>query len=130
MTKKNNDSSTTQDNNEHSKFTNYTKEHFQTSIEYGQNLFSTIHAAGHEVSKKITDTCAANLALGKSFLNCNKFEDVVDWTEKMVKTNLDHCLSSLHSVYNQTCTEVNKAHCEMAKKIGKNFAKIKNKFED
>ena len=48
----------------------------------------------------------------------------------MVKTNLDHCLSSFNSVYNQTCTEVNKAHCEMAKKIGKNFAKIKNKFED
>ncbi len=130
MTKKNNDSSNTQDSAKHCKYTNYAKEHFQTSVDYGKNLLSSVHAASHQVNKKITDACATNLALGKSFLTCNKFEDIVDWSEKMVKTNLDHCLSSLHSVYNQTCTEVNKANSEMAKKVSKNFAKIKNKFED
>ncbi len=112
------------------KYKEYVKEHFQTGVEYGQNLFSTTHAAGNEMAQKVTDMMASNLELGKSFLNCKSFEDMVNWGESLVQSNLDHCVKTGSSVYSKACSEVNKANSAVAKKVGECVSKMKHKFHD
>lgn len=112
------------------KYTDYVKEHLQTGAEYSQNLITTAQTVGHEVAQKITDVMANNLTLGKSFLNCKSFEDIVNWGEQMVQANLEHFVETGGSIYSKTCNEVTKANAAVAKKVAQCAANIKNKFED
>ena len=104
------------------------KEHAQHAAEYTKNLMSTAHGSGSEITKKVTDACATNLALCKSFLNCTSFDDIVHWWEKFVKTNVDHCSETLSSIYSKACHEVTEANSDIAKKVSKNITNLKNKF--
>ncbi len=125
MTKKNNNNSENQENNH---YVEYVKEHAQHAAEYGKNLMSTAHKTGNEVTKKVTDICANNLALCKSFLGCTSFDDMVHWGEKFVKTNVDNCIEAASSVYSKVCKEVTEANSDVAKKVVKNITNIKNKL--
>ncbi len=128
MTKENKDSSKEQESKAHH-YAEYVKEHAQHAAEYTKDLMSSAHTTHADLTKKVTDICATNLALGKSFLNCTHFDDIVGWGEKFVKTNLDHCVESASSIYSKACSEVTKANGEIAKKVSKNFVKMKNKSE-
>jgi len=111
------------------KYMNFAQEHMKHATEYGQNLFSTAKATGSEISSKVTEALAANFELGKSFLNCKSFEDVVSWGEKTLQTNLDHCVKTGGEIYSKACVEMHKANGEVAKKFGECVAKVKNSFE-
>ena len=112
------------------KYKAYVQEHLQTGAEYGQHLFSTAQIAGNEVAQKVTDILASNFELGKSFLSCKSFEDIINWGEKLVQFNLDNCAEAGNSVYSKACKEVNKANSAVAKKVGQCISNVKHKFND
>ena len=104
------------------------KGHFNHAVDYGKNLLSTAHTSHSEVTKKVTDICATNLALCKSFLSCTSFEDMVQWGEKFVKTNVDNCVETASSILSKSCSEITEANGDIAKKITKNITNLRNKF--
>lgn len=112
----------------HNEYTECMKNHAQHAVEYGKNLLSSVHNNSNEITKKVTDICATNLAFCKSFLSCTSFEDMVHWGEKFVKTNVDNCVETMGSVYTKVCNEVTEANSDIAKKISKNITNLKNKF--
>ncbi len=120
MTKKNNES----DNH----YVDYLKEHAEHAAEYTKNIASSLQSSSSEMTKKVADIYATNLALAKNFLNCSNFDEIVHWGENFVKTNVNHCVDSVGSMYNKVCSEITEANGDIAKKVGKNFNKLKNKF--
>ncbi len=125
MNKKADNSSNNQEDNH---YVEAVKEHAQHAVEYSKNLMATAHTTGNEITKKVTDICATNLALCKSFLGCASFDDIVHWGEKFVKTNVDNCVETISTVYGKVCNEVTEANSDIAKKVVKNVTKLKNKF--
>lgn len=120
MNKKNNESET--------QYMDYFKEHAAHAAEYAKNIASTIQSNSGEMTRKVADIYATNLALAKKFLNCSNFEEIVHWGENIVKTNVNHCVDSVGSMYNKVCSEITEANGDIAKKVGKNFNNLKNKF--
>lgn len=110
------------------KYMNYMQEHLQNSLEYGQNLFTTAKSAGSEAMSKMSEHVANNIEQCKTFLNCKSFEDVVNWGEKAVKANVDHCINVGSEVYHKVCNEVTEANSDIAKKTVQCAANIKEKF--
>ncbi|MGB4191313.1 MAG: hypothetical protein WBJ81_02035 [Rickettsiales bacterium] len=115
-------------NNDHNHYVDYVKDHVNHAMEYGKNIVSTAHSANSELIKKVTDICAHNLSLGKSFLSCTNFDEIINWGEKFVKSNVDHLVESSSSIASKACSEITKANSEIAKKASKNFAEIKDKM--
>lgn len=109
-------------------YTKHVQEHIQHSMEYGKNLMSTAHDVQSEITKKFTDVFAHNISLGKSFLDCKKVDHVVDWCHHFVNSNVNHAMDGATSIISKTCDQVSKANSEIAKKVGENFANIKDKF--
>lgn len=120
---------TNNDNNSSSNhYVDVVKEHFKHSVEYGKDLMSTFHEVNTDITKKVTDACATNLSLGKSFLECKGVHDVVDWCHSFVNTNVNHAISGASHVFSKTCDKVSKANGDIAKKVSQNIANAKDKF--
>lgn len=112
----------------HNHYAKYVKEHLNHSVEYGKKIMSTAHNVHSEITKKITDVSAHNLSLGKSYLNCTNFNEIIDWSHNFINSNVNHFIEGASTVYSKTCDEMSKANSEITKKVGENFANIKNKF--
>ena len=112
------------------KYKDYVQEHLQNSLEYGENLFSTVKSAGSEVINKASEHMTNSLEQGKAFLKCKSFEDVIDWSEKAVKSNVDQYIKTSSEVYHKICDEVAKANSNMAKKAAQCAVNIKEKFNN
>ena len=117
------------DNQEDNKYAGYIKNNMQVNIEYNKNLLAAACAASHELTKKVTDICATNLTLGKSFLKCASFEDIINWGEKAIQSNLETYIQSAGSIYSKACSEVTKANSNVTKKINQNISSLKNEHK-
>ncbi len=115
-------------NNDNNQYIEYVKEHAEHAAEYTKNLISTAQSCSSEMVKKATDICAHNMALGKNFLNCSNFEDLVHWGEKFAKTNIEKSVEIAGSVFSKVCNDITEANGHVAKKISKNISNLKNKF--
>lgn len=109
-------------------YAKHVQEHIEHTMEYGKNLMSTAHSVQSDLTKKLTDICAHNLSLGKSFLDCTSVNHMVDWCHHFVNTNVNHAIDGASTILSKTCSEVSKANGEITKKVSENLSNIKNKF--